>query len=65
MLADAATTHERSRKQVREVCTRFLDGFRRDLDKRREYPEDFVRALAGSGPYLVFFLAGHVIPRPF
>lgn len=37
------------RRGVREVCERFPDGYWRDLDARREYPEEFVRAMTEAG----------------
>ncbi len=59
MLAGAATTHEELREAVREVCARFPNEYWRELDARREYPEEFVRALAGSG------LLGCLIPEEY
>lgn len=37
------------RSAVRELCGRFPDRYWRDLDGRREYPEDFVSALTEGG----------------
>lgn len=37
------------RRGVRELCARFPDGYWRDLDARREYPEEFVRAMTEAG----------------
>src|SRR5215204_4471303 len=37
------------RREVRALCMRFPDPYWRDLDRRREYPEAFVRALTGTG----------------
>jgi acyl-CoA dehydrogenase len=37
--------HEELRRAVREVCEGFPDAYWRDLDARREYPEEFVRAM--------------------
>ncbi len=37
------------RQGVREVCARFPDEYWRDLDDRREYPEEFVRAMTEAG----------------
>src|SRR5918993_36642 len=34
---------------VRALCMRFPDAYWRDLDRRREYPEAFVRALTEAG----------------
>lgn len=44
-------TEEQSmiRKQVRELCARFPAKYWRDLDKRREYPEEFVNELTKAG----------------
>src|SRR5918999_3649846 len=37
------------RQEVRALCMRFPDPYWRDLDRRREYPEAFVRALTEAG----------------
>jgi acyl-CoA dehydrogenase len=37
------------RREVRALCMRFPDPYWRDLDRRREYPEAFVRALTEAG----------------
>jgi acyl-CoA dehydrogenase len=37
------------RGEVRALCMRFPDPYWRDLDRRREYPEAFVRALTDAG----------------
>jgi acyl-CoA dehydrogenase len=37
------------RQEVRALCATFPDEYWRDLDRRRAYPEDFVRALTESG----------------
>src|SRR5918997_176793 len=37
------------RDEVRALCMRFPDPYWRDLDRRREYPEAFVRALTDVG----------------
>jgi acyl-CoA dehydrogenase len=37
------------RHEVRALCMRFPDPYWRDLDRRREYPEAFVRALTDAG----------------
>ena len=37
------------RSGVRELCAGFPDGYWRDLDARREYPEEFVRAITEAG----------------
>lgn len=51
--------HEELRRGVREVCERFPGEYWRDLDARREYPEEFVRAMTESG-YL-----GALIPEEY
>lgn len=40
---------QKLRQAVRDVCDRFPDEYWRDLDARREYPEEFVRAMTGAG----------------
>ena len=37
------------REAVRSLCKSFPDTYWRDLDKRDEYPQDFVNALTSSG----------------
>ena len=37
------------RQGVREVCERFPNEYWRDLDARREYPEEFVKAMTEAG----------------
>ena len=54
-----AGTHRDLRRGVREVCEGFGDEYWRDLDARREYPEEFVRAMTESG-YL-----GALIPEEY
>ncbi len=41
--------HEDLRSAVRELCHRFPDSYWRELDVRRGYPEEFVRALTEAG----------------
>ena len=55
----ATGAYEDLRRGVREVCEGFGDEYWRDLDARREYPEEFVRAMTGSG-YL-----GALIPEEY
>jgi acyl-CoA dehydrogenase len=38
--------HEELRRSVREVCAGFPDAYWRALDAKREYPEEFVRAMS-------------------
>ena len=38
--------HEDLRRSVREVCAGFPDAYWRELDAKREYPEEFVRAMS-------------------
>jgi acyl-CoA dehydrogenase len=47
------------RAGVREVCARFPDGYWRQLDRKREYPEAFVQAMTEAG-YL-----GALIPKEY
>jgi len=44
-----ATLHESLRRNVRDLCARFPDAYWRDLETRREYPEEFVATLTGAG----------------
>jgi acyl-CoA dehydrogenase len=37
------------RQEIRAICAQFPDAYWRDLDRRREYPEAFVRALTEAG----------------
>ena len=46
---DTAMTREGLRESVREVCERFSGAYWRELDAKREYPEEFVRAMTRSG----------------
>src|ERR687897_2497727 len=48
-------TYEELRREVREVCEGFPDEYWRGLDAKREYPEEFVRAMTESG-YLGAFI---------
>ena len=41
-----ANSHEELRAGVRAVCERFPPSYWRDLDARKEYPEEFVRAMS-------------------
>ncbi|MCL6437465.1 MAG: acyl-CoA/acyl-ACP dehydrogenase [Rubrobacteraceae bacterium] len=41
-------SHEKLRQSVRQVCARFGEEYWRELDERREYPEEFVRAMTES-----------------
>ena len=47
------------RQGVRDLCAGFPDEYWRDLDARREYPEEFVRAMTEAG-----YLAA-LIPREY
>lgn len=40
---------QRYRDAVREVCARFPDTYWRELDARKQYPEEFVDALTKGG----------------
>jgi len=46
---DDAELHDSLRRSVRELCQRFPDSYWRDLDAKRAYPEEFVRALTEAG----------------
>ena len=39
---------EELRQSVRRICARFPDAYWRELDAKREYPEEFVRAMTES-----------------
>ena len=52
-------TLESLRQGVREVCKKFRDEYWRGLDARREYPEEFVKAMTQAG-YL-----GALIPEEY
>ena len=56
--AGAHSLHESLRLNVRELCGRFPDAYWRDLETRREYPEEFVRTLTGAG-YLASLIPEH------
>src|ERR671917_2203740 len=51
--------HEELREAVLEVCEDFPNEHWRILDERREYPEEFVRAMTESG------LLGALIPKEY
>ena len=50
---------EQLRAEVRTLCARFTGDYWRDLDRRRAYPEQFVRALTEAG-YL-----GALVPKEY
>jgi acyl-CoA dehydrogenase len=56
---DTSTAREELRESVREVCEKFPDGYWRELDEKREYPEAFVEAMTQAG-YL-----GALIPEEY
>ncbi len=56
---DTAMTREELREGVRKVCEDFPDAYWRGLDAKREYPEEFVRAMTEAG-YL-----GALIPEEY
>jgi acyl-CoA dehydrogenase len=41
--------HGELRQAVRDLCARYPDAYWRELDARRAYPEEFVRALTEAG----------------
>ncbi len=45
------------REGVRDVCSRFPNEYWRGLDERREYPEEFVKAMTEAG-YLAALIPG-------
>jgi acyl-CoA dehydrogenase len=47
------------RTAIRELCRSFPDGYWRELDQQRAYPEEFVQAMTKAG-YL-----GALIPREY
>jgi acyl-CoA dehydrogenase len=49
VLTDGNTEHEAIRSAVREICRDYPDPYWRELDKKQEYPEAFVRALTEAG----------------
>jgi acyl-CoA dehydrogenase len=51
--------YEDLRQGVRDVCARFPDSYWRELDAKREYPEEFVKAMTEAG-YL-----GALIPEEY
>ena len=55
----AAESHAEIREEVRKLCARFPGEYWRDLDARRAYPTEFVRALTEAG-YL-----GALIPEEY
>ncbi|MFL1461126.1 acyl-CoA dehydrogenase family protein [Roseococcus sp. DSY-14] len=55
----AADPHAEIREEVRKLCARFPGEYWRELDARRGYPTEFVRALTEAG-----FL-GALIPEEF
>jgi acyl-CoA dehydrogenase len=44
-----AAEHREYRQAVRELCGRFGSQYWQDVDERRVYPEEFVRALTAAG----------------
>ncbi|MBA2691457.1 MAG: acyl-CoA/acyl-ACP dehydrogenase [Rubrobacter sp.] len=44
----AKRNHEELRESVRRVCEKFPNEYWRDLDAKREYPEEWVRAMTDS-----------------
>jgi acyl-CoA dehydrogenase len=58
-LITESKTLQSLREGVRKVCERFPDEYWRELDTRREYPEEFVKAMTQAG-YL-----GALIPEEY
>lgn len=48
-MASAAEDIQAIRENVRALCRDFPDTYWREIDKKREYPQDFVKALTESG----------------
>ena len=44
-----SVAHEDLRRGVREVCARFPNGYWRELDAERRYPQEFVGAMGEAG----------------
>ena len=44
-----ASDHREYRHAIRELCERFGSEYWQDIDERRVYPEEFVRALTAAG----------------
>ena len=59
MLTQTGSEHEAIRSAVRDICKDFPDPYWRELDKKQEYPEAFIRALTEAG-----WLAG-LIPEDY
>jgi acyl-CoA dehydrogenase len=52
-----AELYEGLRQGVREVCAKYPDSYWRELDAKREYPEEFVKAMTEAG-YLGALIPG-------
>ena len=48
-MASAAEDIQAIRENVRALCRDFPDAYWREIDKKKEYPQDFVKALTESG----------------
>ncbi|MEE8266434.1 MAG: acyl-CoA dehydrogenase family protein, partial [Acidiferrobacterales bacterium] len=48
-LATDRELHNELRVAIRNLCRRFPDEYWRTVDKNREYPEAFVKALTDAG----------------
>jgi alkylation response protein AidB-like acyl-CoA dehydrogenase len=46
---DAPSLEQDIRQAVRDLCSRFPDAYWRELDRRKAYPEEFVRAMTAAG----------------
>jgi acyl-CoA dehydrogenase len=49
VLTGANSEHEAIRSAVREICQDYPDPYWRELDRKMEYPEAFIRALTEAG----------------
>lgn len=56
---DATEEQELIRKQVAELCAKFPNNYWREVDRKKEYPEEFVKELSSAG------LLAALIPREY
>jgi hypothetical protein len=53
-MTTAITAHPEIREAISKLCERFPGEYWRELDRKREYPTEFVRTLTESGPNQAF-----------
>ncbi|WP_099038216.1 acyl-CoA dehydrogenase family protein [Mycobacterium neglectum] len=58
-MAELTSTQAAIQAEVREICAQFDEEYWQDKDTRREYPEEFLKALLASG------WLGVLIPREY